>query len=79
MMTMGWVLLMLRIGTVVHHHEVDKAQVRFGLSMLLIMLDQIEQPVRLVDAKAGEQTASQQLAGQQESNERLHNFLSISS
>lgn len=64
LVTVIGMFLMFGISTVVHCQEVDEAQVRICLTMLVIMLHQLDPLGRLVNAETGEQTASQHQTGQ---------------
>lgn len=69
------VFLVLRISPVMHVDKISKTQVGVIPPMLLVVLYQIPQVGRLVNAKAGKQTASQYPARQHDGNNRFHNSL----
>ena len=74
-MTVVGVFLVLRISPVVHVDKINETQVGIVLPMLLVVVYQIPQAGGLVNAKAGEQTASQYPARQHDGNNRFHDSL----
>lgn len=57
-------LLVLRIGSIVHPQKIHKTQLGVRLPVVFVMLHQLDPLGRLVNAKAGQQTASQHQTSQ---------------
>lgn len=59
MMAVIGVLLVLGMGPVMHFQKVQKAEIGLLVLMVPVMLHQLDQPGRLIEAETRNQTVSQ--------------------